>query len=139
MTRQPTEELVRREPGTGRTLNLPFTAALQRVDEALRKEGFGVLTRIDLRATMQENLGVEVAPCVILGACNPTLAHQALTVEPEVALMLPCNVVVRDLGKGRVRIEAVNALAMMSLFPKRDLLPIAIVVNEKLARVIDSL
>jgi uncharacterized protein (DUF302 family) len=109
------------------------------VGEALRKEGFGILTRIDLQATMKERLGVEVAPCVILGACNPPLAHRALAVEPEVALLLPCNVVVRDLGNGRVGVEAVDALAMMSLFPKPALAPIATEVNERLLRVIRSL
>ncbi len=127
------------KPGIGRTLDLPFATALDRVGEALRKEGFGVLTRIDVRATMKEKLGVEVAPCVILGACNPPLAHRALTIEPEVALMLPCNVVVRDLGNGRVRVEAVNTIAMMSLFPKFDLVPIAAEVNEKMERVVNSL
>jgi len=125
--------------GIGRTIHLPFATAIERIGEALSKEGFGVLCRIDVQATMKEKLGVEVAPWVIFGACNPSLAHRALTLEPAVALMLPCNVVVRDLGGGRVRIEAVDALAMMNLFPRSDLVPVATEVNERLARVVNSL
>ncbi len=133
------EERKEAKPGIGRTIDLSFAAAIERVGEALHKEGFGVLCRIDVQATMKEKLGVDVAPWVILGACNPHLAYRALTLEPDVALMLPCNVVVRDLGGDRVRIDAVNALSMMNQFPRRDLVPVATEVNERLARVVNSL
>jgi len=124
--------------GTGRTVDLPYEVALARVEEALKREGFGVLTRIDVKATMKEKLGVEFTPFVILGACNPPLAHRALEAEPEIGLMLPCNVVVRQVAPGRTRVEAVNAIAMASLFPKADLSAVADEVSERLARVLAS-
>ena len=124
--------------GIGRTVDLSYEHALARVEEALEREGFGVLTRIDVRATMKEKLGAELAPYVILGACNPPLAHRALTAEPEIGLMLPCNVVVRQIAPGRTRVEAINAAAMAALFPKADLSAVAGDVGERLARVIAS-
>ncbi len=127
------------EIGIGRTIDLTYEAAVAKVEDALRREGFGVLTRIDVKATMKEKLGADVAPYVILGACNPPLAHRALTTEPEIGLMLPCNVVVRALPGGRVRVEAINAEAMASLFPKADLAAVSHEVGERLARVIASM
>lgn len=126
-------------PGIGKTVEMPFETALERAREALQREGFGVLTRIDVQATLKEKLGAEVPPFVILGACNPPLAHRALEIEPQVGLLLPCNVVVRDLGGGKVRVEAINALAMMSLFPVAGLEPVARQVNERLSRVVAAL
>lgn len=126
------------EIGIGKTVDLSYEDALARVEEALKGEGFGVLTRIDVKATMKEKLGAEIAPYVILGACNPPLAHRALTIEPEIGLMLPCNVVVRQLGPGRTRVEAINAAAMAAMFPKADLSAVAGDVGERLARVIAS-
>jgi uncharacterized protein (DUF302 family) len=125
--------------GIGRTVQLPFELALEKAQEALKKEGFGILTRIDVQATMKEKLGIDFSPFVILGACNPPLAHRALTLEPEIGLMLPCNVVVRDLGAGRVRVEAVNARAMASLFPGAELEEVAGEVNQRMARVLESI
>jgi uncharacterized protein (DUF302 family) len=124
--------------GIGRTVDLPYEVALARVEDALKREGFGVLTRIDVKATMKENLGVEFTPFVILGACNPPLAHRALQAEPAIGLMLPCNVVVRWTAAGTTRIEAVNAAAMASLFPRADLSAVADEVGERLARVLAS-
>jgi uncharacterized protein (DUF302 family) len=124
--------------GTGRTVDLPYEVALARVEKALEREGFGVLTRIDVKATMKEKLGVEFTPFVILGACNPPLAHRALEAEPEIGLMLPCNVVVRQVAAGKTRVEAVNATAMASLFPKADLSAVADEIGERLARVLAS-
>ncbi len=124
------------EPGIGKTVRMTFDAALERACKALQGEGFGVLTRIDVKTTLKEKIGKDVPPFVILGACNPGLAHRALEVEPRVGLLLPCNVVVRDLGGGNVRVETINALAMMSLFPAANLEPIARQVGEKLSRVL---
>ena len=126
------------EIGIGRDVDLPYEVALARVEDALKKEGFGVLTRIDVKATMKEKLGVDFTPFVILGACNPPLAHRALETEPEIGLMLPCNVVVRAVPGGKTRVEAVNATAMASLFPKADLSSVAHEVGERLARVLAS-
>jgi len=125
--------------GMGKDVPMPFEKVLERTQEALKKEGFGVLTRIDVKATLKEKLGVEFSPFVILGACNPPLAHKALTLEPEIGLMLPCNVVVRDLGAGKVRVEAVNARAMATLFPGAGLEEVSNEVNERLTRVIESI
>ncbi len=125
--------------GVGKVVQMSFDQALERAQEALKKEGFGILTRIDVKATMKEKLGIEFTPFVILGACNPPLAHRALTAEPEVGLMLPCNVVVREVGAGKVRVEAVNARAMASLFPGAALDEISSEVNDRLTRVIESL
>ena len=132
-------ETTRVRPGIGRIVEIPFPAVLDRVGEALKKEGFGILTRIDVKATMKEKLGLEIPPFVILGACNPPLAHQALSLEPEVGLLLPCNVVVRELSRGKVRVEAINALAMMGLFPDAGLIPVATEVNARLTRVVNAI
>jgi uncharacterized protein (DUF302 family) len=126
------------EIGIGRDVDLPYEVALARVEDALKKEGFGVLTRIDVRATMKEKLGVDFTPFVILGACNPPLAHRALQEEPAIGLMLPCNVVVRRTDAGTTRVEAVNAAAMASLFPEADLSAVSGEIGERLARVLAS-
>lgn len=127
------------EPGIGRTVAMPFGAVLERAESALQKEGFGVLTRIDVRDTLKKKLGVERAPFVILGACNPPLAHRALQAAPEIGLLLPCNVVVRDLGQGRTRVEAINPQAMIAMFPEASLEDVAAEVATKLTRVIESI
>jgi uncharacterized protein (DUF302 family) len=126
-------------PGIGRNVHLPFATVLERVEEELKKEGFGVLTRIDLRATLAEKVGARLRPFVILGACNPGLAHRALGVEPGVGLLLPCNVVVREIGPRAVRVEAVNPHALMGLFPDVRLDPIAEEATDRLARVVNAL
>ncbi len=126
------------EIGIGKTIAVPFETVLERTVAALQKEGFGVLTRIDVKATTKEKLGVDVPPFVILGACNPPLAHRALEIEPAIGLVLPCNVVVRDVGSGRTRVEAINASALAALFPEADLSFLAREVGDRLARVISS-
>lgn len=96
------------------TVDVPYDAALARVRELIASAGFGVLTEIDLQATLQAKLGVEVPPQVILGACRPQLAHQALQADPRVATMLPCNVVVAAEGGGRTRVEVFDPAVMTS-------------------------
>jgi len=99
----------------GTTLSRPYDESVEAVRAALAEQGFGVLTEIDLAATLKSKLGVEVAPQVILGACRPQLAHEALQVDPSVAALLPCNVVVRALDDDATRVEAFDPAVMMSL------------------------
>ena len=118
------------------TTELTFTEAADRVREELKTEGFGVLCEIDVQATLKEKLGVEGEPYLILGACNPPLAHQALQTEPELGVLLPCNVVVytRD---GTTHISAIDAERMLSIVGNDDLAPVAADVRSKLARVVE--
>jgi uncharacterized protein (DUF302 family) len=118
------------------TTGLPLADAIDRVRAELQREGFGVLCEIDVRETLREKLGVEEEPYVILGACNPPLAHQALTAEPELGTLLPCNVVVYE-RDGETHISAVDAERMLSLVGNGGLAPIAESVREKLATVVE--
>jgi uncharacterized protein (DUF302 family) len=95
-------------------LELPQQEAVQAVTAALAQQGFGVLTTIDVRATLKAKLGVDVEDYVILGACNPPLAHQALSADPEIGLLLPCNVTVRQAG-GRTLVQAVDPAQLLTL------------------------
>lgn len=97
------------------TVDLPYEEAVAATRAALADVGFGVLTEIDIRATMKQKLDLDVPPQVILGACRPQLAHQALTAAPSVATLLPCNVVVRALDDGRSQVEAADPHAMLEL------------------------
>jgi len=124
---------------TGYTLTAatttPFSDAVERVRAELKEEGFGVLSEIDVQATLREKLGEEVDPYVILGACNPPLAHQALSAEPELGTLLPCNVVVYE-RDGETHISAVDAERMLSIVGNDELAPIAAKVREKLSVVV---
>lgn len=122
-----------------KTLHTPFDAAVDRVTEALKREGFGVLTHIDIQATLKEKLGVKFPRYTILGACNPALAHKALLVENNIGTMLPCNVIVRDSGDGRCEVAAVDPVSSMQAVGNQELASVASTVQEKLARVIQSL
>jgi uncharacterized protein (DUF302 family) len=123
--------------GSGKTIDGPFDATLERVVEKLADEGFGVLSRIDVSGTLKKKLGVDHPRTEILGACNPACAHEALTAAPEVSLMLPCNVVVRDAGEGRTRVDLINAESMAVFFPGVE--GVARRVAERLGRVLAAI
>ena len=124
--------------GFGTTLNVPYEEAIPPVKEALKAEGFGVLTEIDVRQTLREKLGAEMEPYLILGACNPPLAHRALEQEPDIGLLLPCNVVVRSLGQGS-RVDIADPEAMLGMVGNKQLHPIAQEAKQRLQRVVASL
>ncbi|MGR4065705.1 MAG: DUF302 domain-containing protein [Vulcanimicrobiaceae bacterium] len=117
---------------------LSFDAAVDRAKTFLKDEGFGVLCEIDVTATMQEKLGESFRPYRILGACNPKLAHRALSAEPQVGLLLPCNVVVQVLD-GDTVVSAVDAEAMMAFVGNRDLSQVADEANAALGRVLSRI
>ncbi|HKB94991.1 MAG TPA: DUF302 domain-containing protein [Gaiellaceae bacterium] len=118
------------------TTRLSFARAVERAREELKAEGFGVLCEIDVRATLAEKLGVEREPYVILGACNPPLAHRALEVEPDIGALLPCNVVVY-VDEDETRVSAIDAERMLSIVGREELAPVAAEVRAKLARVVE--
>ncbi|MFS8102510.1 DUF302 domain-containing protein [Lentzea alba] len=120
------------------TLDLPYEDAVPAVRAALKEQGFGVLTEIDVRATMREKLGVEVEPYVILGACNPPLAHRALEVDRMIGLLLPCNVVVRADGDHTL-VQALDPALMAEVPEREELRPIAEEAGERIQAALDSL
>jgi uncharacterized protein (DUF302 family) len=117
--------------------DLPFETALRRIKEALKAEGFGILCDIDVEATMREKLGIDFRPYRILGACNPPLAYRALSAEPQLGLLLPCNVVVQEVD-GRAVISAIDAPKMMGMIGNDALHEIADDANARLDRVLGS-
>lgn len=121
------------------TLHTPFDAAIERTEAALKTEGFGVISRIDIRETLKAKIDVDFRPYVILGACNPTLAYQALQLEDKVGTMLPCNVVVQQLDTGDVEVAAIDPVASMQSIENPELTKAAEAVREKLSRVIAAL
>lgn len=118
------------------TTELGFTEAAERVRDELKAEGFGILCEIDVQATLKEKLGVDGQPYLILGACNPPLAHQALEAEPDLGTLLPCNVVVyrRD---GETHVSAIDAERMLSIVGNEALIPVAAEVRRRLAAVVE--
>ncbi|MCX7116779.1 MAG: DUF302 domain-containing protein [Legionellales bacterium] len=125
--------------GFGKTVNYTFEHAVVRVTEELQKEGFGVLTDIDVAATLKKKLNNEIPPYRILGACNPQLAHQALQAEPAIGLLLPCNVVVRQDEAGIVYVEFMDPNAVLELVNKMEIKKIAAEVRERLQRVLHAI
>jgi uncharacterized protein (DUF302 family) len=120
-----------------RTVDLPMSEAEPRVRETLREQGFGVLTEIDIQATLKAKLDVDVRPYKILGACNPPAAHRALQAEPLIGTMLPCNVVLRDAGDGQTEVAAVDPVASMSAVDNPALGEIAAEIRDRLRLAID--
>lgn len=123
----------------GKVLALGFDESVLRVTEALEREGFGIITEIDVKATLKHKIDVEFRPYRILGACNPALAYEALQLEDKVGTMLPCNVVVQELAPGRVEVAAVDPVASMMAIENPLLLEKAALVRAKLEAAIASL
>ncbi|NQV82831.1 MAG: DUF302 domain-containing protein [Rhodospirillales bacterium] len=122
-----------------KTLALPFDEAIEVVTAALAEKGFGVLTTIDVKATLKKKLDADFRPYTILGSCNPTFAHKALLSEDKIGTMLPCNVVVQDAGGGNVEVSAVDPMASMQAIDNPDLGAIASEVQGLLKGVIEGL
>jgi uncharacterized protein (DUF302 family) len=123
--------------GIGKLVRRPFEETVARTLEALKEQGFGVICEVDVQATMKEKLGVEGDKYVILGACNPPLAHRALTAEPDIGLLLPCNVIVYETENG-TRVSAIDAELMLSVVGNPELTAIAAEVRGRLDTVIDN-
>ncbi len=127
------------DPGIRATVDLPYEQAIQKVTDALKAEGFGVLTQIDVKAVMKQKLNADFRRYMILGACNPTFAHRSLSANLDVGLMLPCNVTVYEEGKGSV-VAAVDPIAMLgALGGDATLQEIAVEVRSRLQRAVASL
>ena len=124
--------------GFGRSLRVPYEEVVQRTREALKQQGFGVISEIDVRQTMKEKRGVDFRPYVILGACNPEMAEKALEAEIDLGLLLPCNVVVYQSDGGSV-VEAMDPEAVLGLVRNPKLETIAREVRERLQRALDGL
>ena len=121
-----------------KTINLPFDEAITRVTDELKKEGFGVLTEIDVKATLKKKLDVDFRNYRILGACNPPFAHQALLAEDKIGTMLPCNVIVQELAPGTVEVAAIDPVASMSAVENPGLAELGMQVRAKLQKVVES-
>jgi uncharacterized protein (DUF302 family) len=121
------------------TLNQGYEQAVPAVKQALQEQGFGVLTEIDARATLKAKLGTEMEPYLILGACNPHLAHQALELDRQIGLLLPCNVVVRAEGGDRTVVSALDPQVMVAVPEREDLRPIAEEAGRRIRAALDTL
>ena len=121
------------------TVPAPYEKAIEKTAEALKTEGFGILTRIDVKQTLKEKLNADFRPYAILGACNPPLAHRALQAETEIGLLLPCNVIVYEVSDGKTRVSAINPVAAMSIVDSQEVEPIADEVRQRLQIVLSKL
>jgi uncharacterized protein (DUF302 family) len=119
-------------------INCSYEQAIEKVKEALQSEGFGVLTEIDVKTTLKKKLDIDVDKYIILGACNPHFAHQALEIEQELGLLLPCNVIVYE-KESKIYVSVINPSVAMGFVENKNLETIAQQVKEKLQKVIDSL
>jgi uncharacterized protein (DUF302 family) len=122
-----------------KTLNVPFDEAVERVTQELKKQGFGILTDIDVKATLKKKLDVDFKKYRILGACNPPFAHRALQAEDKIGTMLPCNVIVQEHTEGSVEVSAIDPVASMQAIKNPKLQDIAEQIQAKLKAVIGSL
>jgi len=120
-------------------IDMSFDDAIVKVTEELKKEGFGILTEIDVKATLKKKLDVDFRNYRILGACNPPFAYKALLTEPKIGTMLPCNVIVEETDCGKIEVSAVDPLASMQAVDNPDLKPIAEQIQAKLRKVIEAL
>jgi uncharacterized protein (DUF302 family) len=125
--------------GVSILLHTDLASAQQRLTEALKEEGFGVLTEIDVRETLKNKIGVDFRPYKILGACNPVLAHRALEIAPEVGLLLPCNVTLSQVGEDAVEVSIVDPLVMLGVVANAELQPVAEEARQRLERVASAL
>ena len=125
--------------GFGRMVDASFADAVTRVTQALQAEGFGILTEIDVAATMKKKLNHDMPPYRILGACNPSLAHRAIEAEPSIGLLLPCNVVVRQDAAGSVRVEFMDPNAVLDLVGRPEINQLAQEVRQRLERVMAAM
>ena len=119
-------------------VSLPFGEAVSKVTEELKKEGFGILTDIDVKATLKKKLDVDFRQYRILGACNPPFAYEALKNEDKIGIMLPCNVVVQEKDNGLIEVSAVNPITSMQSVKNEKLMNVALQVQAKLKKVVDS-
>jgi uncharacterized protein (DUF302 family) len=120
-------------------LNTSYEDAISKVTDALKEEGFGVLTEIDVKATLKKKLGVDFRKYVILGACNPPYAHRTLQTDLDVGLLLPCNVIVYETDDKKAHVSAINPVSALEVVKKEELRKIAEEVSEKLKRVVDKI
>jgi uncharacterized protein (DUF302 family) len=125
--------------GFKREISLSMDQTEQKVRDLLKEEGFGVLTEIDVKATLKTKLDVDTTPYKIFGACNPPIAHKAISIEPDLGLFLPCNLIIYESGPGKTTVAAVNPMEMMSSVDNPGLSEIAPKVTESMRRVINSL
>lgn len=125
--------------GFGKTVDVSFVDAIDRVTQALQQEGFGVLSDIDVAAALKKKLNKDIPPYRILGACNPPLADRAITMEPSIGLLLPCNVVVRQDDASRVHVEFMNTDAVLQLVDKPGIAELAGEVRQRLERVMAAM
>lgn len=116
-----------------------YTETIENVKAALKEQGFGILTEIDVKATLKAKIGEDVPPYIILGACNPPLAHRAITANPEVGMLLPCNVVVRETDGGGVVVEAMDPVAAMSIVHDAAVKAVAVEARDKLEKALAAL
>ena len=130
--------MIKMEYGYRKEVEMDFPAAVARTKEELKKEGFGILTEIDVKATMKEKLGIDFDEYMILGACNPPFAHKALSLEKEVGLLMPCNVIVYRDG-GRVFVSSILPTSAMGMIENGNLRTIAAEVEEKLKKAVDMI
>lgn len=125
--------------GIRTTLNASYDEAIEKVTAALKEEGFGILTEIDVKATLKKKLDADFRRYVILGACNPPLAHRALQSELEIGLLLPCNVIVYEAGEGQTTVSIIDPMMMVNMTDNGDLPEVAQEAKARLSRVIERL